>query len=265
MLTQTTRFSLSSRVLALIAVCVAFASACAHASVSIGGSVHISSASSMIAVSSGSNQTVSEPSDSTKTLFQTSSGRLIRQPESWYLMWGFGAASNGYPEKLDDFLSKSNMSSLGWSSSGLGFYVPFWNEKTILGINFSGSSSSYTFDDNGRSIDVYISSNLMSVSLLHWFNVETGGRGMFVRADAGIATLTSDYFDYDTVLGVHNERFINGAGIGCIGGVGYSTPTPSGRASLLIEANLSLRLIGSEYEDFSGLYSSFAVNVAALW
>lgn len=172
--------------------------------------------------------------------------RAEGEPESWYFMWGMGAALAEYPaadKAMIDSYSNSG-SRQGVNMDMLGFYWPVTNWM-ISGFIINAVGDSFRLD-NG---DTFLSSRgILGASNLIFVSGEVG-RGLFIRGDAGFGSFA------ERLNGVDQKT---GQGLGALGGIGWGFPV-SDESRVLIGLNYSAIYARS------ALYTAPSLSVYGLW
>jgi len=130
--------------------------------------------------------------------------------ESWYSFWSVGFASHSYPEELQKELDELpvGITHTQVALDMLGFYWPFPNDQSILGVVINGSGDSFT---DGFST-FQLSQSSLAISAMHFFGSEPGD-GFFIRGDVGSSSLSVSLDGYN--YGASES------GLGLLGGIGY--------------------------------------------
>ncbi|MDH5547887.1 MAG: hypothetical protein OEZ43_20100 [Gammaproteobacteria bacterium] len=172
--------------------------------------------------------------------------RSSDEPESWYMMWGMGAALPQYPaadQATIDGYSNSG-SRQGVNMDMLGFYWPT-TDWMITGFIVNAAADNFKLD-NG---DTFLSSRgILGASTMIFLGGKIGS-GLFIRADAGFGSIA------EKLNGIDQKT---GQGFGALGGLGWGFPV----------SNESRVMIGLNYASIytrNTLYSAPSLSVYGLW
>lgn len=145
------------------------------------------------------------------SLFSQEVNDTQSKTESWYTYWGIGLSSSSYPsiiEKEINYLQRQdNASHQPLSLDILGFYGHF-NPHTLVGVIINGVADRYTVKKQWMQVNQY----LFAASTIHFLG-ENFGNGLFIRVDAGIASVIQSY---------EKVSLRRGSGFGLLSGVGWS-------------------------------------------
>jgi hypothetical protein len=161
--------------------------------------------------------------------------------ESWYMYWALGYAFPSYPAALqadlDELQRRGDFTRTPLALEILGFYWPVAARTTLIGVIVSGASDRYDFEVGSAQITQI----LISGSVMHFFG-EVPGDGVFVRGDAGLATLSQK---------VATTVTLEKRGIGFLLGAGYGIPV-SEETRILLHGGYAYRRMQEEsYDTFS--------------
>jgi len=139
------------------------------------------------------------------------------QNESWYIKFNHGFGAVKYPSYIQstlDELKRDGATDHVVFDLDIGFYWPV-AQTMAFGFTFGLVTDSYTYNGTDLSINQY----QVGPSLLYYFGSAIG-RGLFLRADGGIA-----WYSASTSTGL---RGTSKKGLGTTAGIGYSIPISSG-------------------------------------
>ncbi|MFO7890335.1 MAG: hypothetical protein R6V04_08345 [bacterium] len=151
--------------------------------------------------------------------------------EKWYTYWALGASNLTFVDddvqKIYEDFEDLVDTRLTINLDLLGLYLPVTN-NAIAGVIINGTGDRFEFDDH------WFQENYITYSLSAIHYLSTFGRGIFIRADGGLAAY--NYQDSDGT----NEN-LEETGYGLLVGSGYSFEI--GRNSILLNLNFSHRNI----------------------